>query len=523
MDTHQLEAENQRLRAEVKHLGELLSYGQTTIVGELRTAEGNLSQRDHDLQSVLDHVPVMVAYWDKDLRNRFGNQTYSQWCGVDAARMAGMHIREVIGEQRYRLNLPRIDAALRGEEQQFELAIQIADGKQLRHSLAHYIPDFVDGQVQGFYAMVTDVSLIKQTQSALREKEELLRGLYEMSPLGIVMADMNGHFVDFNQAFCTVCGYSSEEMKALDHWSLTPKRYAAAEAAQIEKLRSSGHFGPYEKEFLRKDGCLVPVSLNAVLITGSDDRQYIWTIVEDITKRKHAEQLKRVLDEYHELSLGAMERSREQMVTALTRLSLYRDNETGRHIKRTSLYVKALAGALLEARCYTELLSEHSVDLIAKATPMHDLGKVGVPDQILMKPGHLTPDEMRVVQTHATIGESILLVAAGGAGPDDSLLMVASRMAASHHENWDGSGYPRGQKGEDIPLEARLMALADVYDALTTPRVYKRAWSHELASAEILRQKGIKFDPSIVDAYQRVEADFLAIMQEFRDQDPGIP
>jgi PAS domain S-box-containing protein len=368
--------------------------------------------------------------------------------------------------------------------------------------------------------MVTDISLTKRAESALRERDQKLRGLYELSPLGIAMTDLEGRFVEFNEAFRNISGYSTQELIVLDERSLTPARFAALETTQREHLKASGRFGPYEKEYLRKDGCLVPVALNGVLISGSDGKPYIWSIVEDLSKRKQTEQLEVVLNEYHELSLDVLERSREKIVTALTRLSLYRDNETGQHITRSELYVRALADALAAAGHYPDQLNQHDIDLIVKATPMHDLGKVGVPDQVLLKPGRHTPEETLIMQTHAAIGESILLVAAGGEAVADSLLMVASRMAGAHHENWDGSGYPRRLTGSDIPLEARLMALADVYDALTTPRVYKQAWSHEAARLEILSLDGVKFDPLVVDAFKQVHLTFKEIAGKFGAQGP---
>ena len=483
----------------------------------LRAPPDSPVDRERRLDSENENIPTMVGYWDRNLNNRFGNRAYAEWFGFDPEKLPGMHMRDVIGEERYRINLPYIEAALRGQEQQFERTIQTVDGKLSWYGLVQYLPDFAAGQVQGCYIMVSDISALKRAEAALREKDEKLRGLYDLAPLGIAMSDMNGHFVDFNEAFRNICGYSTQELKALDYWALTPPRYAAQEAARLEEIQRTGHFGPYEKEYLRKDGCLIPISLNGVMITGSDGQRYIWVVAEDLTKRKHAEQLKLVLDDYHELSLGAMEHKRERIVGALTTLSLYRDNETGRHIKRTQLYVQALAQELVRTGCNIDQLSEGQIDVIVKAAPMHDLGKVGIPDIILLKPGRHTPQETAVMQTHAAIGETILGSTASAGDASDSLLLVASRIAAAHHENWDGSGYPRGQKGQDIALEARLMALADVYDALTTERVYKRAWTHEAASAEILTLAGIKFDPDIVRAFQGIQAKFRSISEEFRD------
>jgi PAS domain S-box-containing protein len=244
------------------------------------------AEKKRDMRSILDSMPSLIAYWDRDLRNCFGNKAFRDWLGIDPAQLEGKHIRDVLGQERYQLNLPYIEAALRGERQQFERAIPSADGTQIRQSLAEYIPDIVDGKVQGFHVLVTDITASKQVELALREKTEKLSGLFELSQLGIARADMSGRFVQFNAAFCKITGYDAQELKTLDYWRLTPQKYADSEALQMETLKRTGRFGPYEKEYIRKDGNLVPLSLNGVSITGADGEQYIWSILEDITERK---------------------------------------------------------------------------------------------------------------------------------------------------------------------------------------------------------------------------------------------
>jgi response regulator RpfG family c-di-GMP phosphodiesterase len=206
-----------------------------------------------------------------------------------------------------------------------------------------------------------------------------------------------------------------------------------------------------------------------------------------------------------------------QLVDSMTELALTRDNETGLHIQRTKLYVKTLAQTIRHAERYREQLSDAMIEQITLAAPLHDLGKVGIPDQILLKPSRHTADEMAIMRTHAMLGESILLATAGADLGPTSLFKIAANIAGGHHENWDGSGYPRGLVGADIPLEARLMALADVYDALTTERIYKKAWTHEAASAEIYRLAGKQFDPDIVAAFSQTEARFREIAIELND------
>jgi PAS domain S-box-containing protein len=158
-----------------------------------------LRQREHDLTAILDNMPAMIGYWDSNLRNRFGNHAYRDWFGIDPQTMPGMHIREVIGEERYRLNFPYMQAALQGQRQQFERAIPAPDGSCVRYSLAEYIPDIRDGQVVGFFVLVSDVTKLKQAEMALRESETRFRSLFDQSAQALLLWE-EGAFVDCNDA-----------------------------------------------------------------------------------------------------------------------------------------------------------------------------------------------------------------------------------------------------------------------------------------------------------------------------------
>ena len=205
------------------------------------------------------------------------------------------------------------------------------------------------------------------------------------------------------------------------------------------------------------------------------------------------------------------------MLNSLNALSMVRDNETGNHILRTKNYVRVLAERLKATGIYMDELSEKSIEDMVKAAPLHDIGKVGIPDTILQKPGSLSDDEWEIMKTHALLGQDVLAAAKLKDAKDTNILDFAIEIAGCHHENWDGSGYPRGLKGQEIPLAARLMSLADTYDALVSERVYKKEWSHDDACAEITRLKGKRFDPSIVEAFIQEKDHFLRISQIYSD------
>jgi putative two-component system response regulator len=194
-----------------------------------------------------------------------------------------------------------------------------------------------------------------------------------------------------------------------------------------------------------------------------------------------------------------------------------RDNETGNHIRRTQDYVAALAHALKDHPRFREVLTEDNIELLHKSAPLHDIGKVGVPDRILLKPGKLDPDEWEIMKMHTVYGRDVIQQVEAYVGHSDSFLRFAREIAFSHQEKWDGSGYPEGLAGEQIPVSARLMAVADVYDALITKRVYKPAFTHAESMEIIKKGRGNHFDPDVLDAFVAIETEIQDIARRFQD------
>ncbi|KMN49245.1 chemotaxis protein CheY [Chromobacterium violaceum] len=206
-------------------------------------------------------------------------------------------------------------------------------------------------------------------------------------------------------------------------------------------------------------------------------------------------------------------------IMALASLAETRDHETGNHLRRTQNYVRALALELRNHPNYRPQLSDETVQLLYKSAPLHDIGKVGIPDHILLKPGPLTPEEFEVMKTHTVLGRDTIASAERMLDAPSSFLRLAREIAYCHQEKWDGSGYPQGLAGEAIPLSARLMAVADVYDALISRRVYKPPFSHEKAVGIIRDDSGRHFDPAVVKAFLQVAEQFREIAQLYSDAD----
>ncbi|ALT78903.1 response regulator [Paucibacter sp. KCTC 42545] len=209
-------------------------------------------------------------------------------------------------------------------------------------------------------------------------------------------------------------------------------------------------------------------------------------------------------------------------IMAMASLAETRDNETGNHIRRTQHYIKALALQLQKDSPYAAQLDDHTIDMLFKSAPLHDIGKVGIPDRILLKPGRYEPHEFEIMKSHPRLGRDAIIRAEQELGMSVPFLAHAKDIAYAHQEKWDGSGYPEGLSGEAIPLSARLMALADVYDALISRRVYKAPMTHEKAAAIIREGRGTHFDPLLVDAFEAIESTFVAIAARYQDSDDDM-
>ena len=206
-------------------------------------------------------------------------------------------------------------------------------------------------------------------------------------------------------------------------------------------------------------------------------------------------------------------------ILAMASLAETRDSDTGNHIRRTQHYVRALAWKLSSHPRFRDYLTVAHITMLFKSAPLHDIGKVGIPDRILLKPGRLTPAEFEIMKTHTTLGRDAIAHAEAALGLEVAFLTMAKQIAYSHQEKWDGSGYPEGLKGDAIPIPARLMAVADVYDALISRRVYKEPMPHDEAVAIIEAAGGRHFDPDVVAAFVQIHPQFHAIALTYGDSD----
>jgi putative two-component system response regulator len=207
---------------------------------------------------------------------------------------------------------------------------------------------------------------------------------------------------------------------------------------------------------------------------------------------------------------------------AMATLAELRESDTESHLLRVQRYVRVLADKLKSHPSFAPTLTQGYIDLLCASVPMYDMGTVGIPDRILLKPGRLTPEELAIMRTHSTLGFDALVRAEKTLGQTSPLLAIAKEITLSHQEKWEGNGYPQGLAGTKIPVSARILAVADVYDALISNKVYKQGVEHEAAVQVIFSERASHFDPDVVDAFIEVSPEFAAIAQKYADTDADM-
>jgi putative two-component system response regulator len=239
------------------------------------------------------------------------------------------------------------------------------------------------------------------------------------------------------------------------------------------------------------------------------------------TYRREIEEYNLTLEKHVREQVEEISSTQLATIFAMSKLAESRDPETGEHLDRMREYVRILALQMKEIPKYANIIDDVMVNSVYAASPLHDIGKVGIPDRILQKPGKLTEDEFAIMKKHSDIG-ALTLMAVLDLHPKNAFIKAGIEIAKTHHERWDGNGYPNGLAGEDIPLPGRIMALADVYDALTSKRCYKEAFSHEKSKSIIMEGKASQFDPDVVDAFIEAEQTFLHVRKTYPDSEKTL-
>jgi PAS domain S-box-containing protein len=468
-------------------------------------------------QALIDRIANAVFYKGADTRFLGCNKAYEEMFGVTRERFIGKRVLDLdylpeADRRAYQAEDERVIAE--GSTVSKEMVIPFADGRA--HHTLYSVSGFrlPDGSPGGLVGVIVDVEPLHAVQESLRSVTKEQFAIFESATAGIALV-RNRIIEHCNGKLEELFGFAPGGLlgEPTRVWYPDEEAYAAGGGAVYEELARGGTHRR-EQQLRRRDGSPFWGRLSGRAIEPADpSRGSVW-MLEDITDEHAAREFLHDKNAFLESEVARRMRQlaliQDVTIMAMASLAETRDNETGNHIRRTQNYVKALALELRRRGGPAGALDDTAIELLYKSAPLHDIGKVGIPDAILLKPGKLTPEEFEVMKTHTTLGRDAILAAEKLLDEPNSFLQFAREIAHYHQEKWDGSGYPEGLRGEQIPLSARLMAVADVYDALISRRVYKPAFPHEKAVAIIGEGRGTHFDPEIADA-------FLAIAGEFRD------
>jgi len=328
--------------------------------------------------------------------------------------------------------------------------------------------------------------------------------MFENTRDAIIHLNREGFVVNTNGTIKEVFGLTPEEVLGKDLSAYDFLGFDYRQALELYKEPSPDiPFPAFEMEAFHKNGARIYIETQAKQIFSQAGIEGVINIVRNITPQKK------------------LEHAKNATILGLAKLAESRDDSTGGHLERVREYVRMITRAISRLPKYAGYISPAYIQDIYLSSILHDIGKVSVPDAILLKPGRLTPPEFEIIKQHTIVGGNAL-AAVDAELREQSFLTLGKEIAYYHHESWDGHGYPEGLKGENIPLSARIVALADVYDALTTRRVYKEAYSHQQAVDIILSEKGKKFDPEIVDAFEVNMEEFDRIRQRISGRDPIV-
>jgi PAS domain S-box-containing protein/putative nucleotidyltransferase with HDIG domain len=449
--------------------------GRTIFTGVLRDltgprrAEAALQASEERFRTLVEQLPCVTYECEFDANStiRYISPQIEAWTGLSRESWTGdprvwQRIIHPDDHDRVVAEFARCHTAEEPFESEYRLIAD--DGRELCILDREQLVYDSDGEPTYTQGIMVDIS-------AQRRAEQRTREIVATAHDAFVSIDTQGRIAGWNVAAERLLGWTADQAIGRDVTMTVPARLRAEHRDGLDRATA----GPFSVETVRlhRDGHEIPVEI-AVAALREGDGWVFNGFLRDISAR-----------------LEAQENLQAAQHEALQRLAIaaeYRDDETGQHTRRVGD---------LSARLAAQLgLAAEEVELLRRAAPLHDVGKIGIPDTILLKPGRLTPDEFDQVKTHTVIGAKML---AGGGFP---LLESAECIARSHHERWDGTGYPAGLAGGDIPLAGRIVAIADVFDALTHSRPYKSAWSKEEGLAEIEAQRGRQFDPELVDAFR---------------------
>ncbi len=463
----------------------------------------NLIRSEIKYRNLVENSRDMILLCDKDGDIRFANKTFYSRTGL-TANMIKTHniysffshrdknrLREVIGTC--------LDEG--GDPEPFELKMNVPASKDLWSELT--ISRYHDPRA-AFQIVSRDISKRKKMEDLIGNLTAFQEKIVQNDFIGIISMDLSRKITSLNRGATNILGYREPDLlgKSINDIIRYSPIASLDPAGKLVSGLKSGHPASRELMILNRRGA--PVNVMYAESALKDERGRDFALVAfflDITEKARLEEKSRELN---------IRLNQAQMMTilSLAKLTEYRDIETGSHLERIMRYTEVLAREMATFAPYKDYITEEYILDLVNSCPLHDIGKVGIPDSILHKPGKLTKEEYEIMKNHTIIGGNTIMEAEKKV-EGRSYLNLGKEIAYYHHERWDGSGYPKGLRGIDIPLSARIVALSDVYDALTSQRPYKDAYSHEVALHIIVKSANSHFDENVVRAFLNREKEFL--------------
>jgi len=448
---------------------------------ERKRAEEEIKHLQEYLQLQIDRMPIGLIVWDTEFQVQSWNPAAEKIFGFTAQEALGKHPYDLIVPKEAQPHVDDIwNRLLKGDMTAYSINDNTTkDGRTIVCDWANTPLKEADGTVVGVLSMVQDITERKRAEEALRESEEKYRTILENIEEGYFEVDIVGNFTFFNDSLRRIIGYSRDEMMGMNNRQYMDKENAKKVFQAFNRVHTTGKpTKGFDWEIIRKDGTrrFVEASISLTRNSKGEPSGFRGT-VRDITERKRAEKgLEHTLEKLRK-ALGATIQAMALTVEA-------KDAYTAGHQQRSTNLARAIATKMG--------LSEEQIDSIRMAGVIHDIGKISVPGEILSKPGRLTDIEFSLIRTHPQVGYDILK-------PIEFPWPVA-QIVLQHHERIDGSGYPAGLTRDEIMLEARILAVADVVEAMSSHRPYRPAWSIDEALGEIRQNRGVLYDPEVVDA-----------------------
>ena len=446
----------------------------------------------------------MIILCNNDGRIKYSNRIFHELTGVSTKRGKSIDLYSLFPQgQRDRVREIIAASVQNGSTTEpLELTMKTRSRGELWIEM---MVNAVSSEMQGFQIVARDITRRKGLEALVGNLSAFQEKILQNDFIGIITTDLSGRITSWNTGAALILGYGESEalQRNIAEFIINDGGPAYNEFISRDPMAAQRN---HEMKMRRKGGDAVDIMY--IESAMKDDRGGAMAVIAFFFDNGEKARLE---EKWRELTFR-LQQAQLITIVSLAKLAEYRDIETGQHLERIMKYTELLARELSLTDEYRDYISEDYIVDLVNSCPLHDIGKVGIPDIILHKPARLNPEEFEIIKRHSVIGGDTIAEAEKKVR-GRSYLNLGKEIAYYHHERWDGTGYPQGLRGKDIPLSARIVAVSDVYDALISKRPYKEAYPHETAVGIIQESSGSHFDSAVVDAFMKLEGEFASLKE----------